>query len=208
MAKGLLGKKIGMMSVWDENGVRVPVTAIQAGPCSVLQVKTQEKDGYSAVKIGFWETREEAMSKPEQGSQKASKDSNGSFYRISKEIRAYEGEAEAGQLLTVEQFAAGDTISVRGTSKGKGFQGAVKRYNFGGGRKTHGSTFHRTTGSIGAGTFPGEVVKGKKMPGHIGAKASTRKNVQVVQVDPAENLILVKGPVAGPKGSIVYLYQK
>ena len=174
----------------------------------MLQVKTPEKEGYSALKIGFWETREEAMSKAEQGSQKISKNANGNFYRISKEIRHFEGEAEAGQLLTVDQFSVGEIISVRGTSKGKGFQGVVRRYNFGGGRKTHGSTFHRSTGSIGAGTFPGEVAKGKKMPGHMGAKASTRKNVQVVQVDLAENLILVKGPVAGPKGSIVYLYQK
>lgn len=208
MAKGLIGKKVGMLSVWDESGVRIPVTVIEAGPCSVIQVKSEEKDGYSAIKIGYDKVRSEKVSKAEQGSQKGSQESTGDYYRISREIRSFDGEAQVGELLTVEQFSAGDTVSIRGTSKGKGFQGAVKRYNFGGGRKTHGSTFHRSTGSVGAGTFPGEVIKGKKMPGHMGARTSTVRNAQVVSIDPQENVILIKGPVAGTKGSLVYLYKK
>ncbi|MBL8034510.1 MAG: 50S ribosomal protein L3 [Leptospiraceae bacterium] len=207
MQKGLLAKKIGMLSVWNDAGEQVAVTAVQAGPCPVLQVKTKEKDGYSAVQIGFGEIAEKAVAKSTKGHQKTAKEKTGKFVREAIELRDYATDKQAGDALTCDLFQAGEKIFVTGTSKGKGFAGVVKRYNFGGGRMTHGSKFHRAPGSIGNRKIPGEVQKGKRMPGHKGAKSATVRNVEVFRVLSDENVVLLKGAIPGPKGATVFLYQ-
>jgi large subunit ribosomal protein L3 len=207
MVKGLLAKKIGMLSVWSDAGEQVAVTAVQAGPCPVLQVKTKEKDGYSAVQIGFGEIPERLATKAALGHQKAAKEKTGKIVRKAIELRDYNTEKQPGDLLTCEVFAPGEKIFVTGTSKGKGFAGVVKRYNFGGGRMTHGSKFHRAPGSIGNRKIPGEVQKGKRMPGHKGAKNVTVKNVEIFKVIPEQNVLLLKGAIPGVKGATVFLYQ-
>lgn len=207
MVKGLLAKKIGMLSVWSDAGEQVAVTAVQAGPCPVLQLKTKEKDGYAAVQIGFDEIPARLANKATQGHQKASKDKTGKLVRQAIELRDYSTDKQPGDSLTCEVFAPGEKILVTGTSKGKGFAGVVKRYNFGGGRMTHGSKFHRAPGSIGNRKIPGEVQKGKRMPGHKGAKNVTVKNVEVFRVLPEQNVVLLKGAIPGVKGATVFLYQ-
>ncbi|MFZ5629711.1 MAG: 50S ribosomal protein L3 [Spirochaetota bacterium] len=207
MVKGLLAKKIGMLSVWSDAGEQVAVTAVQAGPCPVLQVKTKEKDGYTAVQIGFDEIPERLANKAALGHQKTAKEKTGKVVRKAIELRDYNTDKQPGDSLTCEVFAPGEKILVTGTSKGKGFAGVVKRYNFGGGRMTHGSKFHRAPGSIGNRKIPGEVQKGKRMPGHKGAKNVTVKNVEVFRVLPEQNVVLLKGAIPGVKGATVFLYQ-
>lgn len=207
MVKGLLAKKIGMLSVWSDAGEQVAVTAVQAGPCPVLQVKTKEKDGYSAVQIGFDEIPERLANKSALGHQKVAKEKTGKVVRKAIELRDYSTDKQPGDSLTCEVFAPGEKILVTGTSKGKGFAGVVKRYNFGGGRMTHGSKFHRAPGSIGNRKIPGEVQKGKRMPGHKGAKNVTVKNVEVFRILPEQNVVLLKGAIPGVKGATVFLYQ-
>jgi large subunit ribosomal protein L3 len=207
MVKGLLAKKIGMLSVWSDAGEQLAVTAVQAGPCPVLQVKTKEKDGYSAVQIGFDEMPERLANKAALGHQKVAKEKTGKIMRQAIELRDYNTDKQPGDALTCEVFAPGEKIFVTGTSKGKGFAGVVKRYNFGGGRMTHGSKFHRAPGSIGNRKIPGEVQKGKRMPGHKGAKNVTVKNVEVFRVLPEQNVVLLKGAIPGVKGGTVFLYQ-
>lgn len=201
MKKALIARKIGMTQIFVEDGSLVPVTVLQAGPCTVTQVKTVDNDGYSAIQVGFEDKKEKHTTKPEQGHfEKAGV----SFKRFVKEFRLENAEEfVVGQEITADVFEAGDKIDVSGTSKGKGYQGAIKRHNFSRGPMAHGSKYHRHAGSMGMASFPGKVFKGNKLPGHMGAEATTIQNLEIVRVDAEQNLILVKGAVPGPKKSIV-----
>ncbi|HFE65736.1 MAG TPA: 50S ribosomal protein L3 [Chloroflexi bacterium] len=219
MVKGLLGVKLGMSQVFDEDGVVTPVTIIQAGPCYVTQIKTEDTDGYTAVQLGFGEVKEKRLSKGEKGhlgllepdkKHPHRKQANGlTAVRHLKEFRTKDtSEYEVGQALTVEQFEIGDKVDVSGRTKGRGFAGVVKRYGFGGGIKTHGQSDRwRAPGSIGATSGTGHVFKGKKMPGHMGNKRLTAQNLEVMRIDPERNLIAVKGSVPGAKGGLVIIRQ-
>ncbi len=202
--KGILGRKLGMTRVFDEAGVMIPVTVIQAGPCYVTQVKTTETDGYEAIQIGFEVVKPNKLNKPELGHLKKH---DLPPLRILREIRVEDAsQYEVGQVLTVEMFKPGDLVDVTGTSKGRGFQGGVKRYGFGGGPRTHGQSDRlRAPGSIGAGTFPGRVLPGTRMAGRMGNRRVTVQNLEVVRVDPENNLILVKGAVPGHKKGLVII---
>ncbi len=213
--KGLLGIKLGMTQIFDEAGNVIPVTIIQAGPCYVTQVKTTDKDGYEAIQVGFGETKEKRLTRGELGHLGLLKrDQKHPSRKVSKgippvrhlaEFRLKDAsEYEIGQVLTVEQFQAGDRVDVTGKTKGRGFAGTVKRYGFGGGLKTHGqSDRHRAPGSIGATSGTAHVFKGKRMAGHMGNVRYTAQNLQVVRIDTEKNLIAIKGAVPGPKGSLV-----
>ncbi|MCR9142378.1 MAG: 50S ribosomal protein L3 [bacterium] len=198
MAKGIIAKKLGMTRIFNDEGVSVPVTVLQAGPCRVLQVKTPERDSYSAVQLGFNQVRPVLVSKAERGHQKGVEKP----YRLLREFRDA-GEYEVGQEVKADVFEKGETVKVTGVSKGKGFQGAMKRHNFGGGRATHGSGFHRAPGSLNASSYPSRVFKGKKMPGHMGARKVTTTHLKVEHVDPQESLIFIKGAVPGPNTGFV-----
>ena len=192
MIQGIIGKKLGMTQVFRENGRMEAVTAIQAGPCTAVQVKTVEKDGYNAVQLGFGETKR--IKSPQRGHFK-----NLGNFRYLKELRLASDEAiETGQQFDVSLFQAGDLVNVTGVSKGKGFAGVIKRHGFAGGPKTHGqSDRHRAPGSIGATTSPGRVLKGLRMAGHMGSEQKTVQHLQVIEADPARNLLLVRGAVPG-----------
>jgi large subunit ribosomal protein L3 len=197
--KSLIGKKLGMTQIFDEEGQLVPVTVIEAGPCSVVQRKTVATDGYEAVQLGFGAQKPERVAKPLAGHFK--KAGVGTMREL-HEVRVEAGdEAKAGDTVTVAVLEGVKFVDVMGTTKGKGFQGVMKRHNFGGGRETHGSHFHRTTGSIGMKEHPGRVFKGKRMAGQMGSTDVTVQSLKVVQVRPAENLILVKGAVPGANGT-------
>lgn len=204
MNKAILGKKIGMTQIFDEEGLVIPVTVIEAGPCTVVQKKTIETDGYNAVKVGFEDIPERKLNKPERG---LFSKINVSPKRYLKEFRFEDCDKfEVGQEIKVnDMFAAGDVVDVSGISKGKGFQGAIKRHGFSIGRKTHGSKYHRGAGSMGSATTPGRIFKGKKLPGHMGAERVTIQNLNVVRVDAERNLLLVKGSVPGPKGGLLII---
>lgn len=197
----LIAKKVGMTQVFDENNHLLPVTVLEAGPCPVTQIKTVENDGYAAVQIGYGPQKESRLTKPVAGHlKKAGADP----VRILQEFRLPDGETyEPGQTLTVEKFAEGEKVDVIGVSKGQGFQGVVRRYGFGGGPASHGSMTHRRGGSFGFCQDPGHVIKGKKMPGHMGSKRRTVQNLRIVKVDAERNLLLVKGSLPGPNGSLV-----
>jgi large subunit ribosomal protein L3 len=198
--KGLIGKKLGMTSVYDEDGVAVPVTVIEAGPCVVVQLKDNEKDGYSAVQLGFEDQKEQRLNKADLGKfKKAGVDAK----RVLKEFRVDAAEVAVGDVVSASSFEEVNYVDIVATGKGRGFQGVVKRYDFGGGRASHGGGWIRRTGSIGMCEFPGRVFKGKKMPGQMGDKRVTTQNLKVIQVRPEENLILVKGSVPGATGGIV-----
>ncbi|NBB79466.1 MAG: 50S ribosomal protein L3 [Verrucomicrobia bacterium] len=201
MNVALLGKKIGMTQVFDENNRLVPVTVIEAGPCPVTQIKSSDKDGYDAVQIGFRPQKEQRLSKAALGHfKKTGVDPVAELqeFRTRGEI-----DVNVGDLLTVEKFEAGQKIDIVGTSKGRGFQGVVKRYGFAGGPASHGSMFHRRGGSFGMCQWPGHVIKGKKMPGHMGDAQRTVQNLEIVKVIAEKNLILIKGSVPGSRGSLV-----
>ncbi len=198
--KGLIGKKLGMTSVYDENGVAVPVTVIEAGPCVVVQLKDNEKDGYAAVQLGFEDQKEQRMIKPELGHYKKA---GVTAKRVLKEFRVDSAEVAVGDVVSASAFEGVNYVDIVATGKGRGFQGVVKRYNFGGGRASHGGGWVRRTGSIGMCEHPARVFKGKKMPGQMGDKRVTTQNLKVIQVRPEENLILVKGSVPGATGGIV-----
>jgi large subunit ribosomal protein L3 len=201
MSTVLIGKKVGMTQVYSETGELVPVTVIEAGPCPVVQVKRQETDGYNAIQIGFGSKKEKNTS---NGALGHFKKAGTSPLRFLREIRLAEApESELGTSLTVEIFQDHKKVDVIGTTKGRGFQGVVKRWNFAGGPASHGSMFHRRGGSYGMCQWPGEVVKGKKMPGHFGTDRRTVQNLKVVKIIPEKNLILVKGSVPGAPGSMV-----
>jgi large subunit ribosomal protein L3 len=201
---GLIGKKIGMTRVFTEEGVAVPVTVVEAGPCPVTQVKTPEVDGYEAVQLGFGARKAKRARKARLGHvAKAGLDTAPAILR---EFAPDEGEAyELGQQLTVELFEAGDSVKVTGTSKGKGFQGVVKRYGFAGRPASHGHPASRTPGSMGPGTDPSRVIKGKKLPGQMGNVRKTIRNIKVVKVDLERNLLFLKGGVPGSRNSYVLI---
>jgi large subunit ribosomal protein L3 len=184
----------------------VPVTVIQAGPCCVVQKKTPEKDGYSALQIGFGDKKLKKTAKPIQGHCKAA---GGRAFAILQELRMDNIDAyQVGQDITLAIFKVGDTVKVSGTSKGKGFAGVMKRHNFKGGAESHGSMFHRAPGSIGASADPSRVVKGMRGPGHMGAQKVTMKNLEIIEIREKENLLLLKGSVPGARNSLVTLYQQ
>ncbi|MDF1616015.1 50S ribosomal protein L3 [Petrocella sp. FN5] len=201
MQKAIIARKVGMTQIFMEDGALVPVTVLQAGPCTVVQVKTLDNDGYSAVQIGFEDKKEKHTTQPLQGHfQKAGVTAK----RVLKEFRLENAETfEAGQAITADIFAVGDMIDVSGTSKGKGFQGNIKRHGQTRGPMAHGSKYHRRPGSMGQASSPSKVFKGKNLPGHMGAVKVTIQNLEVVRVDAEQNLILVKGAVPGPKKSIL-----
>ena len=203
MKKAILTTKVGMTQVFSEDGVLTPVTVLQAGPCVVTQVKTVENDGYSAVQVGFGDIREKLVNKPKKGHfAKAGVTAK----RFLKEFRLEDAESYTlGQEIKADVFAAGDKVDATAKSKGKGFQGAIKRHGESRGPMAHGSKYHRHAGSNGSATTPGRVFKGKHMPGHMGAVRVTVQNLEVVSVDAEKNLILVKGAVPGPKKSLVML---
>jgi len=201
---GLIGKKLGMTRVFDESGTVVPVTVIEAGPCPVVQVKSPEVDGYRAVQLGFGERKARRARKADTGH--AAKAGLGHTPFVLREFPLSADESpEAGQSLTVEVFAAGDSVKVTGDSKGKGFQGVVKRHGFTGRPGGHGHPMSRTPGSIGPGTNPSRVIKGKKMPGQMGGTRTTIRNLKVVRVDPERNLIFLKGAVPGARNSVLFI---
>lgn len=201
MKKAILAKKVGMTQIFNEAGELVPVTVLQAGPCVVTQVKTTENDGYEAVQVGFEDIREKLVNKPVKGMfDKAGV----SYKRYVREFKFENAEEYAvAQEIKADVFAAGDKIDVTAVSKGKGFQGAIKRHGQHRGPMTHGSKFHRHAGSNGAASDPSKVFKGKKMPGQMGNKKITIQNLEVVRVDAENNLLLIKGSVPGPKKSLV-----
>jgi large subunit ribosomal protein L3 len=204
MIKGLLGKKVGMTQIFDENGLAVPVTLIEAGPCYVTQIRQPNNDGYSAVQLGFEEIKPKRLTAGELGHLKRN---NLPPLRFLREFRDKKPEVSEGEKITVGQlFAVGESVDVSGTSKGKGFQGAVKRYHFGGGPKTHGqSDRQRAPGARSAGTTPGRVYKGARGPGHMGLDHVTVQNLRVVLVDEERNLLGVRGAIPGPKGGLVQI---
>lgn len=199
MVKGMLGKKLGMMQIFNDERRLIPVTVIEAGPCGVVQVKKMNCDGYEAVQIGFQEIPERKLTKPQIGHQKKI---GNRFWRHLKEVRS-DGEPQPGSLVEVDIFSEGETIDVQGISKGKGFQGVIKRHHYAGGPASHGSMFHRAPGSIGSSSFPSRVLKNKKLPGQMGNKQITIKGLKVVGVKAEDNIILVSGSVPGPMGGVV-----
>ena len=203
MVEGLIGRKIGMTQSFDENGNVIPVTVIKAGPCSVVQKKTEEKDGYCAVQLGLIEGKEKPVSKPMGGHLKKADLASAKLLR---EFRCTEGgDVKEGAQFFADIFAPGELVNIIGTSKGKGFAGVIKRYGFRGGKATHGSMFHRRPGSIGQSAWPSRVIKGKKMPGHMGSEQVTVQKLQVVESDRENNLLVVRGSVPGGKGGFLLI---
>lgn len=201
MKKAILGTKVGMTQIFDENGVLTPVTVLLAGPCVVTQIKTPETDGYAAVQVGFGDIKEARVNKPRKGHFAKAGAANKRFVRELK----LEGSFELGQEIKADLFAAGDKVDATAISKGKGFQGAIHRHGLHRGPMAHGSKYHRHAGSNGACSDPSRVFKGKKMAGQMGHKRITIQNLEVIRVDAEDNLILVKGSVPGPKKSLVTL---
>ncbi len=200
---GILGRKIGMTQVFTADGRAVPVTVIEAGPCTVTAVKNPERDGYAAVQLAFGQVRR--LNKPRLGHVRKATGNNDTRPRYLREIRGSSEGAQLGQRVTVDQvFELEEYVDVVGTSKGKGFQGGVKRWHFRGGPKTHGqSDRHRAPGSVGAGTTPGRVYKGQKMAGHMGHDRVTVQNLEIVDIDAENNVLLVKGAIPGPRNGLV-----
>ena len=198
--KGILGKKIGMTQIFTEAGEVVPVTVVEAGPVVVTQVKTIENDGYNAVQVGFVDAKEKSLNKPQKGHLAAAN----TLKKHLKEFRVESVDAyTVGQEIKADVFATGEMIDVTGISKGKGFQGPIKRHGQSRGPESHGSRYHRRPGSMGACSYPGRVFKNKKLAGHMGSVKVTVQNLEVVKVDADKNLILVKGAIPGAKGSVV-----
>ena len=199
MEKGIIGRKVGMTQLFTENGKVVPVTVLEAGPCVVVMKKTVETDGYNAIQLGFDDIREKLVTKPLKGHfDKA----NVAYKRVLKEFDLDEA-LNVGDIIKADTFAAGDKVDVTGTSKGKGYQGAIKRHGYHIGPKAHGSGYHRHQGSMGANTDPSRVMKGKGMPGHMGSEQVTVQNLDIVKVDAENNLIAIKGAIPGPNGGLV-----
>ena len=203
MSKTLIGRKVGMTQIFDEQGKVIPVTAIEAGPCTVVQVKTVETDGYNAIQLGFGDVKEHKVIKPVKGHYTKS---NLTPKKHLREFRLDSVEnLKVGDELKVDTFEAGDKLDIQGTSKGKGFQGVIKRHGQSRGPMGHGSMYHRRPGSMGPTSTPGRVFKGKKLPGHMGHETVTIQNLEVVKVDLDKNVVLVKGSVPGAKGAILKL---
>ncbi|WP_238905887.1 50S ribosomal protein L3 [Clostridium sp. YIM B02506] len=203
MKKAIIGKKIGMTQIFDANGKVVPVTVVEAGPCVVVQKKTTEKDGYEAIQVGFGDIREKLVNKPRKGHFAKA---NVALKRTLKEFRLEDiSSYEIGQEIKVDIFEVGDKVDVSGISKGKGFQGTIKRWNASRGPMSHGSKFHRAVGSMGASSDPSRTFKNKRMPGHMGAEKTTVLNLEVVKIMPEKNLILIKGGIPGPNKATVVI---
>ena len=203
MGQGLIGKKLGMTQIFGDDGMAVPVTVIEAGPCVVMQKKKQATDGYDAVQLAFGRKKQKNVTKPLQGHQNKV---NKGFFRVLREFRIPDPDAfELGQELTAGMFEVGDFVDVTGTTKGRGFAGGVKRHGFKGGKASHGSMFHRAPGSIGASAYPSRVFKGKRLPGHMGDERKTVQNLRVIGVRLENNVILIKGAVPGSKNGIVLI---
>jgi large subunit ribosomal protein L3 len=204
MVNGIIGRKVGMTQLFDADGSVHPATVLKAGPCVVSQVKTVETDGYAAVQIGFVDARPTKENKPTQGHFKKS---GVPAMRVTREVQLKAGgdPVKAGDQIGVSIFADGERVDVIGTSRGKGFQGVVKRHHFKGGRATHGSMFHRAPGSIGASSYPSRVVKGMRMGGHMGADRVTVRNLKVLRVDAENNLLLLEGAVPGGPNTLVVI---
>ena len=205
MALGLIGEKVGMTQIFSDNGEVIPVTVIKAGPCTVVDIKTSDRDSYTALKLGYGFVKEKKVKKPQatyfkkQGVEPK---------KVLKEFRVGDiSNYKIGDELKVDIFSPGEKIKVTGLSKGKGFQGVVKRHGFGGGPKTHGSQNHRKPGSIGQSSDPSRVFKGLKMAGHMGNETVTVRNLEVIKIDEGRGVVLVRGAVPGPNGGIVYLYK-
>lgn len=203
MKKAIMGRKVGMTQIFNENGKIVPVTVIEAGPCVVIQKKTTEKDGYEAIRVGFADVKEKLLSKPVRGQ----------FSKAGVAIKRYikefkldnSSEYQVGQEIKVDIFEIGEKVDVTGTSKGKGFQGTIKRWNGHRGPMSHGSKFHRSVGSMGGSSDPSRTFKNKKLPGHMGNVKTTVLNLEVVKIMPEKNVILIKGGVPGPNKGIVVI---
>ncbi|MCL2704421.1 MAG: 50S ribosomal protein L3 [Defluviitaleaceae bacterium] len=203
MKKAILAKKIGMTQIFTEKGLMVPVTVLEAGPCVVVQKKTMENDGYEAVQIGFSEVKPKRVTKPVKGHFDKAKVTPKKYLR---EFRLEDiSDLNIGSEIKADVFEAGEKVDISGTSKGKGFQGAIKRHGQHRGPMAHGSKYHRGLGSMGAATSPGRVPKGKKMPGHMGAKRVTVQNLEIARVDADRNLLLIKGAVPGPRGTVLFV---
>ena len=201
MSKGLIGKKVGMTQIFDEKGMIIPVTVIEAGPCVVAQVKTVETDGYNAIQLGFGEVKSSKVNKPKAGHfAKANVEAK----KHLREFRCEEpAEVKVGDEVKADVFAQGEKVDIQGISKGKGFQGVIKRHGQHRGPMGHGSMYHRRPGSMGSTSTPGRVFKGKKLPGHMGVQKITIQNLEIIKVDMDKNVLLVKGSVPGPKGAIL-----
>jgi len=203
VALGIIGKKIGMTQVFSPDGEVIPVTVVQAGPCIVVQKKTAEKDGYSALQLGFGDKKVQKCTKPMQGHFKKTSDAASAVLR---EFRVEDGVSyDVGQAVTVDIFEQGELVEIIGTSKGKGFAGNIKRHGFSRGPMAHGSKFHRQVGSVGQSAWPSHVFKGKKMPGHLGNSRVTVRGLRIVDARPDENLLLIRGAVPGHKNSLIMI---
>lgn len=203
MSKALIGKKLGMTSIFTADGRYIPVTVIQAGPCVVTQIKTEAGDGYNALQLGFGDKKAARTQKPQQGH--FQKSGGNCFYHLREVAVEDPGAYTLGQNLGPDLFSVGERVDVVGHSKGRGFAGVIKRHGFGGGRATHGGKCHRIPGSIGSSAWPSKVFKGKKMPGRYGQDRTTMRNLEIVDIRPADNLILVKGAVPGHRQALVMI---
>ncbi|MBW1777454.1 MAG: 50S ribosomal protein L3 [Deltaproteobacteria bacterium] len=206
MSKGVLGKKLGMTSLFTSEGILVPITVIQAGPCVVTQIKTEAKDGYNAVQVGFGPKKDAKVNRPEKGHFKKS---GGQGFSHLKEFRVEDPDAYTlGQEIRLDLFRVGERVTVTGTTKGRGFSGTIKRHGFHRGPKTHGSHNERPPGSIGCSAWPSRVVKGKKLPGRFGKELRTLHNLEVVDIRIEEHLLLLKGAVPGPTSGLVEIHKR
>jgi large subunit ribosomal protein L3 len=201
MCRGIIGKKLGMTGLFSSEGRYIPVTVILAGPCLITQMKTKATDGYDAIQLGFEEKKPSAVSKPLAGHFKKSGD--GMFAYLREFAAENPDEFKIGQKITLDMFKLGEFIDVTAITKGRGFSGVIKRHGFHGGRDTHGSRSHRVPGSVGCSAWPGKIIKGKKMPGHYGNARKTVRNLEIVDIRPEDNLILIKGAVPGSKSGLV-----
>ena len=200
MKKAILGKKVGMTQIFDKNGRAIPVTVVEAGPCTVVQVKTKDADGYEAIQLGFGEVKEKKLIKPTKGHFTKA---NVTPKKHLREFRLEEISYNVGDEIKADIFTAGESVDVTGTSKGKGFQGVIKRHGQSRGPMGHGSMYHRRPGSMGSTSTPGRVYKGKNLPGHMGVETVTVQNLEIVKVDLDKNVLLIKGSVPGNKGAIL-----
>lgn len=198
---GLIGRKVAMTQIYDEAGNIIPITILEVGPCPVIQVKTKESDGYEALKMCYQKSKKN-LNKAKEGNFKKA---NIEPHKYIKEFRCNADSYKAGDVLTVNIFENTSYLDITGITKGKGFQGVVKRWNFHGGRKTHGSHHHREPGSVGQCQWPGRIIKGKKMPGRMGGKRKTVQNMKIIEIDNEKNVILVKGAIPGPNNGILYI---
>ncbi len=206
MNRGMIGKKLGMMNLYSQEGDIIPVTVIQLGPCVVTQIKTMGTDGYNAIQLGFGERKKSSINKPLQGHYEKS---GGTPYELLREFRVDDPEKyETGKSITADMFATGELVDVSGRTKGRGFAGVIKRHGFSGGGATHGSKCKRIPGSVGCSAWPAKVTKGKKMPGHYGDDRKTTKNLKIIDIRLDQNLVLLKGAVPGSKNGMVTIQKK